>query len=219
MAVSALTGRGLDDLRSTLQAILAERPGRPDLGRPRLPIDRAFSLAGFGTVVTGTLLDGSLAVGDEVLLLPDGLAGRIRGLQTHKSKLDRAQPGSRVAVNLAGVELAQVRRGMVVARPGLLEPTTLIDVRLRLLPESALPLKHNAELKFFTGASEVLATARLLEADAIEPGETAWVQLQLAEPLAVVKSDRFIVRATVTGRDDRRRSGGPSAPSPALAPA
>jgi selenocysteine-specific elongation factor len=199
VAVSALTGRGLEDLRSTVQTILAERPARPDLGRPRLPIDRGFSLAGFGTVVTGTLLDGSLAVGDEVVLLPDGLAGRIRGLQTHKSKLDRAQPGSRVAVNLAGVELAQVRRGMVVARPGLLEPTTLIDVRLRLLPESALPLKHNAELKFFTGASEVLATARLLEVDAIEPGEAAWVQFQLAGPVAVVKSDRFIVRRPSPG--------------------
>jgi selenocysteine-specific elongation factor len=197
--VSAVTGRGLDDLRTTLQSILAERPSRPDLGRPRLPIDRAFSLPGFGTIVTGTLVDGSLSVGEDVVLLPAGLPARVRGLQTHKAKLERTQPGSRVAVNLAGVELAQVRRGMVVARPGTLEPTTLVDVRLRLLPEAALPLKHNAELKFFTGASEVLATARLLETDTIEPGETGWVQLQLAEPVAVVKSDRFIVRRPSPG--------------------
>jgi selenocysteine-specific elongation factor len=197
--VSAVTGRGLDDLRTTLQSVLAERPERPDLGRPRLPIDRAFSLAGFGTIVTGTLLDGSLLVGDEVVLLPSGLSARVRGLQTHKAKLERARPGSRVAVNLAGVELAQVRRGMVVARPGMLEPTTLIDVRLRLLAEAALPLKHNAELKFFTGASEVVAVARLLDADAMQPGETGWVQLQLAEPVTVAKSDRFIIRRPSPG--------------------
>jgi len=129
-----------------------------------------------------------------VVLLPAGLLARVRGVQTHKAKLERAQPGSRVAVNLAGIELAQVRRGMVLARPGTLEQTTLVDVRLRLLPEAALPLKHNAELKFFASASEVLAVARLLETDAIEPGETGWVQLQLAEPVALVKSDRFIVR-------------------------
>jgi selenocysteine-specific elongation factor len=197
--VSAVTGRGMDQLRAALQSALAERPARPDLGRPRLPIDRAFSLAGFGTVVTGTLLDGSLAIGDELVLLPTRLPARVRGLQTHKTKLDRAQPGSRVAANLAGVELAQVRRGMVLVRPGTLEPTTLVDVRLRLLPEAAQPLKHSDELKFFTGASEVLAVARLLESDTIRAGDTGWVQLQLAEPVAVVKSDRFIVRRPSPG--------------------
>jgi selenocysteine-specific elongation factor len=156
-------------------------------------------LAGFGTVVTGTLLDGSLSVGDELLLQPSGISARVRGLQTHKSRLEQAQPGSRVAINLAGIELAQVRRGMVAARPGTLEPTTLVDIRLRLLPQAALPLNHNAELKFFTGASEVLATARLLEADLVEPGQTAWVQLQLAEPVALAKGDHFIVRRPSPG--------------------
>ncbi|MGH2524796.1 MAG: selenocysteine-specific translation elongation factor, partial [Anaerolineales bacterium] len=158
--VSARTGVGLRQLEQVLQEVLAARPVRPDLGRPRLPIDRVFSLSGFGTVVTGTLVDGSFAVGDEVEILPPALRGRIRGLQTHKAKLERALPGSRVAINLAGVEVGQLRRGMVATRPGSLRPTSFVDVRFQHLREAEFPLKHNAEVKFFVGAAEALGTVR-----------------------------------------------------------
>ncbi len=194
LAVSAKTGAGLPELRSALQACLAARPPRPDVGRARLPVDRIFTIAGFGAVVTGTLSDGALAVGDEVALLPDGLPARVRGLQTHKTKIERATPGNRVAVNLAGVEVAQLRRGMVVAHPGTLAPTALLDVQFRQLADVDQPLKHNAEAKFFVGAAEVLATVRVLGGEALPPGATGWLQLALAQPVAVVKGDRFILR-------------------------
>ena len=141
--VSARTGEGLPELLAELQRVLsAARPHRDD-GRPRLPIDRIFSVAGFGTVVTGTLIDGQLRVGQEVEILPGGLKTRIRGLQTHKEKLEVALPSSRVAVNLAGVAVTDLQRGDVLTLPGWLTPTQLIDVRLRYLADAPLPLKHN----------------------------------------------------------------------------
>jgi selenocysteine-specific elongation factor len=200
--VSARTGAGLDALRAALRAVLQERPPRPDLGRPRLPVDRVFTLAGFGTIVTGTLAGGSLASGDEVMLLPEGLPARVRGLQTHKTKRDLARPGSRVAVNLAGVDLQQVRRGQVLARPGAFAPTTMLDARLRHLPDAALPLKHNAEVKLFVGASEVVGQVRLLDSagpQALAPGASGWVQLVLAAPVVVARGDRFILRRPSPG--------------------
>jgi selenocysteine-specific elongation factor len=197
--VSARTGTGLPELKAALQACLAACPPRVDVGRPRLPVDRVFSIAGFGAVVTGTLSDGALATGDEVELLPDGLSARVRGLQTHKTKIERAVPGSRVAANLAGVDVAQLRRGMVVARPGTLRPSTWLDVQFRHLADADLPLKHHAEVKLFVGAAEVLATARVLGGEALAPGASGWLQLVLAEPVAVVKGDRFILRRPSPG--------------------
>ena len=202
VAVSARTGAGLADLRRALSAVLASRPPRLDLGRPRLPVDRVFSLPGFGTIVTGTLAGGALAVGDELVLLPEGLPARVRGLQTHKTKIERSQPGSRVAVNLAGVDLAQVRRGMVLARPDSFQPTSMLDARLRHLPDTGLPLKHNSEVKFFVGAAEVVGHLRLLDTaagQALAPGASAWVQLVLSAPVVVAKGDRFILRRPSPG--------------------
>jgi selenocysteine-specific elongation factor len=192
--VSARTRLGMEELRNRLQTVLDAKSPRPDIGRPRLPVDRVFSLAGFGTVVTGTLLDGQLNVGDEVEILPGGLPARVRGLQTHKTKVETGRPSSRLAINLAGLELSQVRRGMVVARPGTLSATTLLDAQLRHLPQAALALKHNSTIKFFAGASEVVGKVRLLDRDELAPGETGWVQLALAEPVVVIKGDRFILR-------------------------
>ena len=192
--VSARTGAGLPDLNAALQTVLAARPPRPDLGRPRLPIDRVFSLTGFGTVVTGTLSDGAFALGEVVEILPPALPARVRGLQTHKTKLERATPGSRAAINLTGVEVGQLRRGMVVAHPGTVRATTLLDARFRHLPDAELPLKHNAEVKLFVGAAEVLATVRLLGKAELAPGEAAWVQFVCAEPIVAVKGDHFILR-------------------------
>ena len=192
--VSAKTGQGLQTLLEELDRLLENAPPRSNLGRPRLPIDRVFTIAGFGTVVTGTLIDGDLRVGQEVEVLPQGLKARVRGLQTHKEKIERAVPGSRVAINLTGVSKDEVRRGDVVTIPGWLKPTALVDVRLRYLNSAPRPLRHNAPLKFFSGSAEVMARARLLDSEAIPPGGEGWVQLRLAEPVALVRGDRFIVR-------------------------
>ncbi len=197
--VSARTGMGLEALNRALADVLAARPARPDLGRPRLPIDRVFSLTGFGVIVTGTLSDGGFALGEAVEILPGGLEARIRGLQTHKTKLERAIPGSRVALNLSGVEIGQLRRGMVVARPGTLRATTLIDAHFRHLPDAELPLKHNAEVKLFVGAAEVRAAVRLLGRAELPPGESAWIQLVCVEPIVAAKGQRFILRRPSPG--------------------
>jgi selenocysteine-specific elongation factor len=197
--VSARTGQGLRELIAGLEQLLANTPARRDLGRPRLALDRAFTVAGFGTVVTGTLIDGRLRVGEEVEVVPAGrqvvpLRSRVRGLQTHKQKIETAVPGSRVAVNLTGLHPDDLFRGDVVTRPGWLTPTRLIDVRLQVLADAPGPLKHNVEVEFFTGAAQVMARTRILGIQAIAPGETGWAQLELAGPVPVVKSDRFIVR-------------------------
>ncbi len=192
--VSALRGTGLKTLIQTLDQLLTQAPPRPNRGRPRLPIDRVFSMSGFGTVVTGTLLDGQLQVGQEVEILPQGLKTRVRGLQSHKKTVELAQPGSRTAVNLTGLSTTDVARGNVLTTPGWLEPSQLIDVQLRLLPDSPRALRHNQEVEIFTGATEVSGYTRLLGVRELEPGQTGWVQLRLAERIPIIKGDRFIIR-------------------------
>ncbi|HYF62802.1 MAG TPA: selenocysteine-specific translation elongation factor [Herpetosiphonaceae bacterium] len=192
--VSARTGAGLPELLAALDGLLAELPGRSaGAGLPRLPIDRAFSVGGFGTVVTGTLLDGPFAVGDEVEVLPAGLRGRIRGIQTHQSRLDQARPGTRVAINLSGVERSAVKRGDVLSRPGALFPSLLVDVQLRMA-DSAPILRHNDPLDLFVGAAEVACHAALLGQETLPPSATGWVQLRLDAPIVVQRGDRCIVR-------------------------
>ncbi len=198
MRVSAHTRAGLPELVQTLSLLLQKRPPRPDLGRPRLPIDRVFTLPGFGTIVTGTLTDGRLHLGDEVEILPAGLRGRIRGLQTHRRKEETALPGSRTAVNLSGLEAAQLRRGDVLAHPGRYQPTRRLDVRFRLLADTA-PLQHHTEVKLFLGAAETIAHVRLLGQETLAPGETGWLQLELCEPVVAVRGDRFILRRPSPG--------------------
>ncbi|MFH1652030.1 MAG: selenocysteine-specific translation elongation factor [Chloroflexota bacterium] len=195
VAVSALTGEGMPELLTTIDKLLDTTEPRPDRARPRLPVDRVFTITGAGTIVTGTLIDGSLAVGQEVEIVPAGLKSRVRGLQTHKTKEETASPGSRVAVNLVGVNTAQVRRGDVITRPGWLRPTSLISGKLRLLEYLSRPLRHNTTVSLHTGAAEVMAKVRLLEAEELKPGDTGWAQFGLEEPLAVVEGDYFIVRS------------------------
>jgi selenocysteine-specific elongation factor len=192
--LSARTGQGLQELVGALQAALDHAPQRRNLSRPRLPIDRAFTIAGFGTIVTGTLVDGELQVGQEVEIAPAGLKARIRGLQTHKQKIERAVPGSRVAVNLSGVSKEDISRGDVVCLPGTVKPTVLVDVQLRMVADSRWELRHNQLVDFFVGAAEVQARTRLLNAHQIKPGETGWVQLRLSQPVALQRGDRFILR-------------------------
>jgi selenocysteine-specific elongation factor len=217
--VSATARRGLADLVAALAAVLAGAPARRDVGRPRLPIDRAFTLAGFGTIVTGTLVDGSFAVGDEIAVLPPGQRARIRGIQTHRTGRESAQPGSRVALNLTGVDKDELERGMVVALPGTLTPTSLIAGRLSLLASASDRLAHDEAVKVHVGTAEAMARVSLLETNAIVPGGSSWAQLRLAVPIAVAVGDRFVIRrpsppetlgggeiADVSGERVRRRA-------------
>ena len=199
VAVSARTGFGLAALKGILLDRLATVPPRQDKGQPRLPVDRVFSLPGFGTVVTGTLLDGRFQIGDAVQLQPEGLNGRIRGLQTHRTKRDVALPGSRVAVNLTGIGKDEIKRGDVLTLPGLVGSTILFDATYRHLAEADAPLKHNMEVKLFVGAAEVVARTRVLGSQQIEPGQAGWLQLATRDPVAVVRGDRFILRRPSPG--------------------
>lgn len=192
--VSSKTGAGLDALKHALADLLRSVPPRSDLGRPRLPIDRVFSMPGFGTVVTGTLSDGHLDVGDEVIILPYGKTGRVRGLQTHKKKEQRAVPGSRTAVNISGLAVEEIARGHVLTTPGRYMPTRRLDAHLRLLPDASAPLKNASQVKFFIGAAESMAAVRILGGDEMAPGESAWVQFELHQPVVAARGDRFIIR-------------------------
>ncbi len=195
IAVSALTKEGLPDLILAIDNLLNSTEPRKDLGRPRLPIDRVFTIVGAGTVVTGTLIDGSLTVGQEVEIAPAGLRSRVRGLQMHKSPIETASPGSRVAANLVGIATRQLQRGDVLTQPGWVMPTTMLSVKLRLLSYLFHPLRHNATVSLHTGATEAMARVRLLEKEELQPGEVAWAQLWLDRQIAVVSGDRFVIRS------------------------
>jgi selenocysteine-specific elongation factor len=192
--VSAKTKTGLKELISNLQSLLENKPERLDLNRPRLPIDRVFSMSGFGTIVTGTLSDGHFTVGDEVEILPGGLKGRIRGLQTHKKKEETAMLGSRTAVNISGINTELIQRGEVVVHPNQYQATRRVDARFRLLKDASSSIKHGDEVKFFVGASENIATLRLLGTEELLAGEEGWIQLELRKPVVTVRGDKYILR-------------------------
>lgn len=198
--VSAYSGAGLPALLSQLEATLAVLPPHVDTDAPRISIDRVFTMSGFGTVVTGTLLGGSLRVGDDVEIQPIGMRARIRGLQSYRQQVDVARPGSRVAVNLAGVEKQQLKRGFMLAKPGLIQPTQLIDVHFRHMSDAGRPLKHNAEVKVFVGAAETTAHVRLLADETLAPGVESWLQLRLANPIPAARGDRYILRYPSPGQ-------------------
>lgn len=192
--VSAHTGAGIDELLSALQLLLDSSPQRANYGQPRLPIDRVFVISGFGVVVTGTLSGGNLSVGDSIELQPSGRRGRIRGLQSYKQAVDCAEPGSRVAANVTGINSQHIRRGDVLGLPGGFQPTILTDVRFSLLGDVERPLAHNAQVKFFSGAAESIANVRLLDTDVLASGEDGWLQIRLRNELALARGDRFVLR-------------------------
>lgn len=195
--VSAHNGEGMDALVAAIESALQDIPAKRDLARPRLPIDRAFTIAGFGTVVTGTLIDGHLSVGQDAELAIAGRRTRVRGLQTHKNAVERAEPGTRVAANLIGVARDGIFRGETLTAPGWLRPTSACDIRLRVLADAPSALRHNASVTVHTGSSETLARLRLFEDDSAAPGETVWAQLRLESPVAVAKGDYFVIRSNM----------------------
>src|SRR5256884_329669 len=194
VSVSAPTGQGLRELAEALDGLLDRSEPRVDLDRPRLPIDRVFTISGFGTVVTGTLVDGSIHVGDEMQIVPGGRLVRVRGLQRHNQKVESVGPGSRVAANLSGVEKNELSRGDVLARPGAMQPTRRIDARLRVVASAAHAVRHGAELQLHAGTAEVGCRVIVLEGDEIKPGAEGWVQLYLDRPIAAAVHDRFVLR-------------------------
>ena len=199
MEVSANTGTGIDELVEKIALLSKMIIPKPDLMRPRLPVDRVFSLKGFGTIVTGTLLDGQFALGQQVEILPQKLKARIRGIQSHKKAIEIAGPGSRTALNLVGVDLQDIFRGNTVASIGLFKPTRRIDVQFRMLKDIRNPLLHDDVVKFFVGTDQSLARVRLIAKDALTSGSNGWLQLELEKPIIVAKGDRFILRRPSPG--------------------
>ncbi len=200
---SVVTGTGLDALRAAIGAALSTTEGTEEAGFPYLPIDRAFSLAGHGTVVTGTLRRGSIAAGSALVAIPSGETVRVRGLQVHGAPVTTASPGQRVAVNLRGTELASVPRGSALSLAGLLEPSAWLSVQVRSVATASV-LPSGIRLRLLFGTEEVEARLRLLDRDALQPGETAPAQLHCATPVCVPAREPFILRqpspaATVAG--------------------
>jgi len=195
LPVSAKTGQGLDHLRAALRSLAASVPPRGTDQLPRLPIDRVFTVRGFGTVVTGTLTAGTLAADDRVEVYPRGVEAKIRGLQAHGHSVGSARAGQRTAINLQGLERAALARGDVVGLPGTLVPSTLVDGTLELLPDAPRPVKTRARVRFHVGTSEIMARTLLLDRAELAPGDTAFARFRLEAPLVARPGDRFVVRS------------------------
>jgi len=191
--VSSKTGAGMDQLKKAIHDLALAIQPRPSNHMLRLPIDRAFSIRGFGTVLTGTLTSGEIKKDQEIELIPGGLKAKVRGLQVHGDMTGQAVAGQRTAVNLQGVDLAQVERGMVLTVPHVFRSTQILDVRLLLLP-SAKPLKNLIKVRFHQGTIEVLARVALIGQDTINPGESVYAQLRLDAPVFCLHGDTFIIR-------------------------
>lgn len=192
---SAATGQGLPDLVQAIQGQAAAAEPKRTEGTVRLPIDRVFTVRGFGTVVTGTLWAGTLKVGDEVAILPADLRSRVRRLQVHGETVEQAVAGQRTAVNLPGLEVSQIARGDLVCVPGTLRATEAFDATLALLPDAPRPLANRARIRFHLGTSERLARVILLDREELLPGDEAYVHLRLESPSAALPHDRYVIRS------------------------
>jgi len=193
VAVSSMTGAGLGELRRELLKLARDTPARIATAYPRLPIDRVFSMKGFGTVVTGTLISGTIRHGDELEIFPDRKKVRVRGLQVHSQSTEIAVAGERTAVNLAGVSMDELGRGMTLASPATFQPTNRIDVSLSLLL-SARPLKHRTRARFHSYTMETTAEVFLYESKQLAPGQDAFAQLRFSDSTLLLPGDRFILR-------------------------
>jgi selenocysteine-specific elongation factor len=193
--VSAMTGAGLQDLLHALRQVASEIEEKSDAGLFRLPVDRVFSMKGFGTVVTGTLVSGHIRTGEDITVLPSRINSRIRGMQVHNQSVSLAESGQRTAINLQGAEKATITRGDVLTRPGTLEATRRLDIYFDYLPTNEKKLKHRALVRFHAGTTEVMARINLLDRDDIAPGGKAFAQLFLAAPAVVMAGDCFVIRS------------------------
>ena len=193
--VSAATGEGLPHLVDVIQKMAEEEVEEKDTATiPRLPIDRAFSLSGFGTIITGTLLSGTITKDDTLEMYPIGKSSKIRSIQVHGEDVDKCYAGQRVAINLSNIKKREISRGCVLAPPDSMKNTDLLDVKMQILDSSMRVLTNHTRLHLFTGTSEILCRAVLLDKEELGPGESGYVQLRLEEEIAVKKGDKFVVR-------------------------
>jgi selenocysteine-specific elongation factor len=193
--VSAVTGQGVPEFVRAVEALAKEVPDRPPSTLFRLPVDRVFTMKGFGTVITGTLVSGRVQVGDPVMVYPSGVTSKVRGIQVHNESVNAAESGQRTAINFQGLDKEAVARGEVLSSPGALKPSYMVDVHFHFLAAGAKPLKNRSRVRFHTGTSEILGNLILLERDELKPGEATVAQLRLDTPVAVVKGDHYVVRS------------------------
>ncbi len=193
--VSALTGLGMEELKELIDSLTKDVKPRNAAGPLRLPLDRAFSVPGFGTVITGTLFQGTVRAGETVAVIPPGVEARVRNIQVHDQDVKEARAGQRVALNLSGLEREQLLRGAVVGTPGYYRPTALLDVNLTLLSRAPRLLKNMDPVHFFLGTARTVARLLLLDRDGLKPGENALVQCRLERPLVAERGDPFIIRS------------------------
>jgi len=196
LAVSSMTGEGIPQLLSTLDLLSQDIEERSSKGLFRLPIDRVFVMKGFGTVVTGTMISGSLSLGDTVQVLPSGLEGKVRNLQVYSRSVEKAVAGERSAVNLQGIETSSIERGDVLTKLNTLKPSQLIDAYLEYLPDAPRPLKHRTKQRFHIGTTLTNASIFLLDREELVPGEGGFVQLRLERPVVALPQDRFVIRGS-----------------------
>lgn len=194
MPVSAMTGAGLPELVDAIGKAAAAIEETSDTGLFRMPVDRVFTMRGFGTVVTGTVTSGQIKVGEALEIQPGGEAAKIRGLQIHNRPADTAEAGQRTAINLQGMEKSDIERGRVLSRPGTLEATHRLDVYFEYLPGVGKKIKNRTIVRFHTGTSEIMARLILLNRDDLEPGQNAYAQINLESPIVAAAKDRFVVR-------------------------
>jgi selenocysteine-specific elongation factor len=193
--LSSATGSGLNEFISALEELSAVIPERPPGSLFRLPVDRVFTMKGFGTVITGTLTSGHVRVGDTIMISPSGITSKVRGIQVHNQSVERAEAGMRTAINFQGLDKTAVNRGDVLSNPGALKSSYMLDVSMHYLPSCKKPIKNRAIVRFHSGTSEVLGILVLLNQDELSPGETNVAQLRIDSPVAVTKGDRFVLRS------------------------
>jgi len=193
--VSSVTGDGIEELKQTLNTLVSNVTERGIGNFFRLPIDRVFIMKGFGTVVTGTTVSGQIQTGDDVTIYPQGIPSRIRGIQVHSHEANEVRAGLRTAINLQGVEKAQIQRGDIVATKDSLRPTHMVDVQLDLLTSAPRKLKNRAKARFHSGTAEIIGTVVLLDVEELQPGESCLAQIRLDQPTTVLPQDRFVLRS------------------------
>ncbi|MGD9290654.1 MAG: selenocysteine-specific translation elongation factor [Desulfobacterales bacterium] len=193
--VSSVTGQGISDLIAELDILAGEIPPRPPSSLFRLPIDRVFTMKGFGTVITGTLVSGKVTVGDTIMIYPSGITSKVRGIQVHNQSAESAEAGMRTAINFQGLDKTTVQRGEVLSKPGALIPSYMVDLSFQYLASNKKPLKSRTLVRLHTGTNEVLGHLVLLDQEELLPGQTAVAQIRLDSPVAIVKDDRFVARS------------------------
>jgi selenocysteine-specific elongation factor len=193
--VSAVKEKGLQEFTRVLETICNQVPDRSMSSLIRLPVDRVFTMKGFGTVITGSLISGRVQVGDTVMIYPSMITSKVRGIQVHNQGVNMAEAGQRTAINFQGLEKAAIKRGEMLALPGTLKPSFMVDLQLQYLASNKKPIKNRTRVRFHTGTSEILGNLVLLDREELPPAEKAAIQLRLDEPVCLVKDDRFVIRS------------------------